>query len=130
MCPHRRAFVLDHGLIGDDPRTPGALHVSCPMHKRNFSLAGGECTNDDAYAILTFAVKREGDDLLVLLPDEEELDGVIGTSRWMVRQTVPEERERSEMGDDKAAEIAGAPRAREEETTACSGLCGDKRLEW
>ena len=41
-----------------------------------------------------------------------------------------EERERSEMGDDKAAEIAGAPRAHEEETTACSGLCGDKRLEW
>ena len=40
----------------------------------------------------------------------------------MVRQTVPEERERSEMGDDKAAEVAGAPRPHEEETTVCSGL--------
>lgn len=28
MCPHKRAFVLDHGIIGDDVN--GNLHVSCP----------------------------------------------------------------------------------------------------
>ncbi len=28
MCPHRRAFVLDHGIIGDDPKS-GSLYVSC-----------------------------------------------------------------------------------------------------
>lgn len=28
MCPHKRAFVLDHGIIGDDK--DGRLYVSCP----------------------------------------------------------------------------------------------------
>jgi nitrite reductase (NAD(P)H) len=28
MCPHKRAFVLDHGIIGDDK--DGNLYVSCP----------------------------------------------------------------------------------------------------
>jgi nitrite reductase (NAD(P)H) len=27
MCPHRRAFVLDHGIVGDD--ASGNLYVSC-----------------------------------------------------------------------------------------------------
>ena len=28
MCPHKRAFVLEHGIIGDDPNS-GNLYVSC-----------------------------------------------------------------------------------------------------
>lgn len=28
MCPHKRAFVLEHGIIGDDPNS-GALYISC-----------------------------------------------------------------------------------------------------
>lgn len=28
MCPHKRAFVLDHGIVGDDK--DGNLYVSCP----------------------------------------------------------------------------------------------------
>jgi nitrite reductase/ring-hydroxylating ferredoxin subunit len=28
MCPHKRAFVLEHGIIGDDPNT-GNIYVSC-----------------------------------------------------------------------------------------------------
>lgn len=28
QCPHKRAFVLDHGIIGDDKE--GNLYVSCP----------------------------------------------------------------------------------------------------
>jgi nitrite reductase (NAD(P)H) len=27
MCPHKRAFVLDHGIIGDN--AGGELYVSC-----------------------------------------------------------------------------------------------------
>lgn len=28
MCPHKRAFVLDHGIVGDDK--DGNLYISCP----------------------------------------------------------------------------------------------------
>ena len=28
MCPHKRAFVLEHGIIGDDPKS-GGIYVSC-----------------------------------------------------------------------------------------------------
>lgn len=31
MCPHRRAFVLADGLIGDTE--DGRSYVSCPLHK-------------------------------------------------------------------------------------------------
>jgi len=30
MCPHKRAFVLDHGIVGDD--LDGNLYVSCKCH--------------------------------------------------------------------------------------------------
>lgn len=31
MCPHRRAFVLADGLLGDT--ADGTPYVSCPLHK-------------------------------------------------------------------------------------------------
>jgi len=31
LCPHRRAFVLSDGLLGDTPE--GKPYVSCPLHK-------------------------------------------------------------------------------------------------
>ncbi|TFY53858.1 hypothetical protein EVJ58_g9202, partial [Rhodofomes roseus] len=79
MCPHKRAFVLEHGIVGDDPNS-GKVYVSCPMHKRNFTLKGGECLNDDAYNILTFDVRVEDDDISLLLPEVQELDELIGTT--------------------------------------------------
>lgn len=88
MCPHRRTFVLEHGLIGDDAN--GNLYVSCPLHKRNFSLESGECYSDDEYRVLAFDVKAEGEDLLIHLPEEEDLDAVLGTAKWMVKQAKSE----------------------------------------
>ncbi|KAH0839338.1 hypothetical protein J3R83DRAFT_20 [Lanmaoa asiatica] len=88
MCPHKRAFVLDHGVVGDNLN--GDVYVSCPLHKRNFRLTDGECLNDTEYSIISFNVKQEGGDLLVLLPESEQLDAVIGTSKWMVRQAATE----------------------------------------
>jgi nitrite reductase (NAD(P)H) len=40
MCPHRRAFVLADGIVGDTP--DGKPYVSCPLHKYVFlhSLVG------------------------------------------------------------------------------------------
>ncbi len=37
MCPHRRAFVLADGLVGEDDK--GREYVSCPLHKRNYILS-------------------------------------------------------------------------------------------
>ena len=47
------------------------------MHKRNFSLTSGTCLNDDAYSIIAFDVRVDGDDISVLLPDEKDLDAVV-----------------------------------------------------
>lgn len=60
MCPHKRAYVLENGMVGEDKNKN--LYVSCPMHKRNFILDGksrgiepanappeaakGSCSND------------------------------------------------------------------------------------
>ncbi|KAH9947040.1 nitrite reductase [Amylocystis lapponica] len=123
MCPHRRAFVLEHGIVGDDPKS-GALYVSCPMHKRNFTLRSGDCLNDDAYSILAFDVRAEGEDLFLLLPEIDELDAVIGTSKWMVRQATAE---LIDKGSEGGVEIVGPT---EEASCAGESACGDKKLDW
>jgi len=107
MCPHRRAFVLSDGLIGDEAIPANAdsvseteneggkkaekrrLWVSCPNHKRNFTLNGpsaGSCANDAEVSVATFAVEERPDGwIYVKLPPVHELDEQLGTSRWMVR---------------------------------------------
>ncbi|KAK4544505.1 hypothetical protein LTR36_004077 [Oleoguttula mirabilis] len=87
MCPHKRAFVLSDGLIGDDAKTD-KLWVSCPYHKRNYELKGddaGKCGNDETVSIATFPVEAREDGMVyVKLPPVEELDGVLGTEKWKV----------------------------------------------
>lgn len=87
MCPHKRAFVLSDGLIGDDYKTD-KLWVSCPYHKRNYELKGenaGKCGNDDEVNIATFPVEAREDGLVyVKLPPVEELDAVLGTEKFKV----------------------------------------------
>ena len=89
MCPHKRTFALSDGIIGDDT-DKGRLWVSCPFHKRNFTLNGddaGKCSNDDKVNIATFPVEERDDGWVYLkLPPVEELDGVLGTKRWVVRK--------------------------------------------
>ncbi|KIW08955.1 nitrite reductase [NAD(P)H] [Verruconis gallopava] len=89
MCPHKRAFVLSDGLIGDDIKN-NKLWVSCPYHKRNFELAGenaGKCANDAEVNIATFPVEeREDGWVYVKLPPVEELDSVLGTSKWRIKK--------------------------------------------
>ena len=80
MCPHKRAFMLSDGLIGDDSKAD-KLWISCPVHKRNFELKGetaGNCLTDDSLNIATFPVEAREDGLVyVKLPPVEELDGVL-----------------------------------------------------
>ncbi|KAI0933046.1 hypothetical protein AcW1_000017 [Taiwanofungus camphoratus] len=127
MCPHKRAFVLEHGIVGDDPNS-GALYVSCPMHKRNFTLTSGECLNDDSYSILTFDVRTDEDNILLLLPESDDLDAIIGTSKWMVRQATSE---LTSMERGSGVEIVGPEK--EGLIAACGGAsstCGGNQLEW
>ncbi|KAF2723341.1 nitrite reductase [Polychaeton citri CBS 116435] len=89
MCPHKRAFVLSDGLIGEDFKTNKSW-ISCPYHKRNYTLNGddaGKCANDESVNIATFPVEaREDGNVYVKLPPVEELDGVLGTSKWKIKK--------------------------------------------
>ena len=108
MCPHRRAMALSDGLLGQiDGKEAGgtgpdckdpALYISCPVHKRNYQLNGtldetakdkgkGSCSTDNSMSIATFPAEERGDGWIYLkLPPVEELDGVLGTSKWVVKK--------------------------------------------
>ncbi|HTI49983.1 MAG TPA: nitrite reductase large subunit NirB, partial [Planctomycetaceae bacterium] len=76
MCPHKKAFVLSRGLLGD---SNGAPKVACPFHKKTFSLVTGDSTSDPEYRIETFPVKVEGTDVYLELPPVEVLDRRLAT---------------------------------------------------
>ena len=65
MCPHKREFVLSRGIIGD---LQGIPKVACPLHKKTFSLESGKCLSGEEYAIQTFPVRIEGDEVQLYLP--------------------------------------------------------------
>jgi nitrite reductase (NAD(P)H) len=94
MCPHKRAFVLSDGLIGDDVAN-NKLWVSCPMHKRNYELSGenaGKCANDESVNIAVFPIEERDDGYLyVKLPSVEELDSVLGTEKFKVKKSETED---------------------------------------
>ena len=89
MCPHKRTFALSEGLIGDDPKSD-KLWVSCPFHKKNYTLNGadaGKCSNDAEVNIATFPVEERDDGWVYLkLPPVDELDARLGTSKWKVKK--------------------------------------------
>lgn len=100
MCPHKRAFALSDGLLGEtkseEDCKDSKLYVSCPFHKRNFQLnndvgaaepSAGSCSNDASMSIATFeAEEREDGYVYVKLPPVEELDSVLGTSKWAIKK--------------------------------------------
>ena len=77
MCPHKQAFVLSQGIIGDHAGQP---KVACPLHKKTFNLQDGEEIGDGDLKIITFPVNVVGDDVVVELPAEPELDAILGTN--------------------------------------------------
>ena len=46
MCPHKQAFVLSRGIVGDAQGTP---KVACPLHKKTFCLESGSCLSGEDY---------------------------------------------------------------------------------
>lgn len=76
MCPHRKAFVLSRGMIGDAKGTP---KVACPLHKKTFSLETGQSLQDEEYNIRTFPVKIENRNVYLDLPPADVLDQLLAT---------------------------------------------------
>ncbi|HEX4448097.1 MAG TPA: nitrite reductase small subunit NirD, partial [Polyangiaceae bacterium] len=70
LCPHKRQMVLARGIVGDQA---GAPKVACPLHKKTFDLKTGACLSGDPYAIETFPVRVEGDEVWAELPPAQEL---------------------------------------------------------
>jgi len=83
MCPHKQAFVLSQGIMGD---TQGAVKVACPLHKKQFALDGGAEIGGDLQ-ILTFPVKIIGDEVFVELPSVPEVDAILGTNGLRVEKS-------------------------------------------
>ena len=83
MCPHKQAFVLSQGIVGDSNGTP---KVACPLHKKNFDLTTGSEIDGDLQ-IITFQVKVEDDNVLVELPTVEEVDAILGTHGLRVQKS-------------------------------------------
>jgi len=76
MCPHKKAFVLSRGVLGDAGGTP---KIACPLHKRTFSLESGACLSGEEYSVTVFPAKAVGDDVYVELPPTEVLDRRLAT---------------------------------------------------
>jgi nitrite reductase (NADH) large subunit len=76
MCPHKKAFVLSRGILGD---TDGVAKIACPLHKKTFSLESGNCLSGDDYDIQVFPVKVEDGAVYVKLPPTEVLDRYLAT---------------------------------------------------
>ncbi|KAJ7695490.1 NADPH nitrite reductase [Mycena rosella] len=125
MCPHRRAFVLDHGIIGESSK--GVPYVACPLHKRQYTLTEGVCLNDADYQILTFEARENPDnanEIQLLLPPKDDIDAILGTEKWLVRQAQSEA-----LGLNAATqiEIAGA---QGDVRSGGAADCGSNTLEW
>ncbi|MFN6946960.1 MAG: nitrite reductase small subunit NirD [Cytophagaceae bacterium] len=56
LCPHKHQMILSRGMVGD---TCGEPKVTCPFHKKNFSLKTGANLNGEDYCIKTYPVKVE-----------------------------------------------------------------------
>ena len=82
MCPHKNAFVLARGIAGNAGLSP---KVTCPLHKKPFSLDTGECLSGEPYALKVFPVRVAGDGVYLLLPPELQLDALLATPLHVIQ---------------------------------------------
>jgi nitrite reductase (NAD(P)H) len=144
MCPHKNAFVLSDGLLGEDEA--GNEYVSCPLHKRRYNLShkeeeqGGKCSDAD-YSIMTFEAKADGETVFLKLPPTDALDAVLSTTKWMLRKAREETNILAgEALADKAIELAAPSDAVRDEANgvtsqpggkvSCSDAASGKKFDW
>jgi nitrite reductase (NADH) large subunit len=85
MCPHKQAFVLSQGILGD---SAGVAKVACPLHKKQFSLSDGAEINGGDLQLITFPVKiDENNQVMVELPSVPEVDAILGTHGLRVQKS-------------------------------------------
>ncbi|KAF1811578.1 nitrite reductase [Eremomyces bilateralis CBS 781.70] len=124
MCPHKRAFVLSDGLVGEDLAT-NKLWVSCPLHKRNYDLKGpqaGACATDSALNIATFPVEERDDGwVYAKLPPVDELDSVLGTEKWKVRKEETEGDGQFKKLDERLRGLKGRKGIKASDLDGCNG---------
>ncbi len=83
MCPHKNAFVLSRGILGSSGSTP---KVSCPLHKKPFSLQSGDCLSGEDFSVKVFPVKVEGQSVFVQLPPKPQLNALLATRLHVIGQ--------------------------------------------
>lgn len=83
MCPHKQAFVLSQGILGD---SSGIAKVACPLHKKQFALEDGAELGGDLQ-LITFPIKIEDKQVFVELPNTQEVDAILGTSGLRVQKS-------------------------------------------
>ena len=151
MCPHRRAFALSDGLLGEtkssDDCKESNFYVSCPMHKRNYQLnnpnkggtaaaepptTAGSCSNDPSMSIATFEAEERDDGFVYIkLPPVEELDAVLGTAKWTVKK---EETTDPFQSLDRKLGLKKGLRGRKMDSMAGGnrmvGVAAEKRIDW
>jgi nitrite reductase (NADH) large subunit len=76
LCPHKKAWVLSRGILGD---AAGEPKVACPLHKKTFSLESGQSLQGEEYRVRTFPVKVEDGGVYLQLPPAEVLGKLLGT---------------------------------------------------
>ena len=76
MCPHKKAFVLSRGILGDAGGTP---KIACPLHKKTFSLESGASLSGEAYGLQVFPVKVENGEVYLHLPPAAALERSLAT---------------------------------------------------
>lgn len=90
--------------------------------------------SDPDYEIIAFEARvLDGSgDIQLLLPPKDDIDAVLGTERWLIRQA-----ESEALGSNAATQVEmvgisglGASKSEEEHLACAVGACGDKRLEW
>jgi len=110
MCPHKKAFVLSRGIVGTQGEIP---KVTCPLHKKAFSLQTGECISGEEFSAKVFPVKVVQDNVYLLLPPKDQLDALLATSLHCVtacssRSCAPEAGVPEPTSDAKAEAISVA----------------------
>jgi dissimilatory sulfite reductase (desulfoviridin) alpha/beta subunit/nitrite reductase/ring-hydroxylating ferredoxin subunit len=76
LCPHENELVLSQGMLSStyDNGQNTLPTVACPMHKREYSLEG-----NSEKSFLRFPVRIDGEDIMLKLPSQIELDEVLAT---------------------------------------------------
>jgi nitrite reductase (NAD(P)H) len=83
------------------------------------------------YQILAFEAREDPDrpgDIQLLLPSPDDLDAILGTEKWLVRQAQSEA-----LGLNMATQIdivGPHGRMKSEIPTDHQGECGNNKLEW